>query len=147
MIVVVIIGLLAALSIPTYRRICIIANESAAITSMKAISAAEQACYTTYGTFDHLNGPYINSNPPFLNPDLTTINPVYQCVVKNGYQFFAWPILNGSITYEKTDRYFARAVPITTGTTGNRQFCVSESGVINVYTSGYPSCNGTPIGE
>jgi len=153
MIVVVIIGLLAAVSIPVIRSMRIAANESSAIASLKAISAAEQMYFGSYGRFTYLQA-LGTTTPPYLNPDLTTEKYPLQ-IVKNGYQFS--PNFYTSAWFPNNNQSFiAIAQPfddsihdVRAGVNGRRAFCVTEEGVIRLHNvSGadwFTPCNGEPV--
>lgn len=120
MIVVAIIVLLAAVSIPGLLRARLNANEAAAIASLKTISWAAQ----TYRIS--------NSGYPGNLSELSTSAPQYVDAVlgsgvKQGYNF----TLIGEV-----DSFNATAEPVTPNGTGVRSFFVDTSGVIRSSSNG-----------
>jgi len=136
MIVIAILALLAALTLPNLLRAKINANESAAIASLHLISSAAQSYRAANPTFpanlSALGRPH--SDPPYIDDVLGC--PSQPCQ-KQGYNF----TLSGS-----TDTFIAIAYPQDYGKTGKRSFCVDESGVIRYTTSNITStsaCDST----
>jgi prepilin-type N-terminal cleavage/methylation domain-containing protein len=123
MIVVAIIALLAALTIPNLLRQRLNANEAAAQHTLQTIAAAEvsfRSANAAYGTLAQL----IAANPPYI--DAT----VDDATGKSGYVFAdaqAAPDANS---------FCVSAVPVTANQTGTRSFCVTEDGVIRVQAAG-----------
>jgi len=140
--VVAVIGIVAAIAVPGLLRARMSGNESAAIGSLRAINSAEASYAATAG-----NGGYAvalsvlaaacpGATQGFISPELSQ-DPT----VKSGYTF----------TLEEADGgrgrndcngiptgldYFATAVPVTAGTTGNRAFSTSGAGTIFFDASG-----------
>jgi len=123
MIVVAIIGLLAAIAIPNLMRARLNANQNAVKSDLKAISSAAESYRTAQtvpsypATLDILS----TQNPPYL--DATFINGV----VKHGYTLN----LAGA-----TDGFGATAVPQTANVTGTASYCVDHTGVVRVQAAG-----------
>jgi prepilin-type N-terminal cleavage/methylation domain-containing protein len=120
MIVVAIIVLLAAVSIPGLLRARMNANEAAAVASLKTISWAAQTFRTS------------NSGYPENLSELSTSAPQYVDAVlgsgaKQGYNF----TLVG-----ETNSFNASAEPATPNVTGVRSFFVDTSGVIRSSSNG-----------
>ena len=118
LIVVVIIGIIAAIAIPNLLASRRAANESSAIANLRTLTGA-QATYrvsnTNYGTFANLNGANL-------------IDSSLSGGTKSGYSFTCVPTSGNTSLY-----WDATAIPqITTGlgTTGTRSFATNESGVI-----------------
>jgi len=119
MIVVAVISLLAAISIPVFLRARIQANETSAIGSLRTISTA---CVS----FRSIQNPL--AYPNNLN-ELSTATPPYIDQIlgsgtKEGYNF--------TYTFVGTDQYTITATPVTLNVTGIRTFFMDESGVIRV---------------
>ena len=120
MIVVAVIGLLAAIAIPNITRARITANENATKRNLKTIAAAAES-------FRAINASY-----PANFSDLSTATPPYleasfvNGVVKSGYALG----LTGS-----GDAFGAAARPVTAGKTGVNCFCVDNTGVMVTSTS------------
>ncbi len=130
MIVVAIIGLLAAIAIPNLLRARLNANESAAkgtlrtlSTAMESFRAAQQAPGYP-GNLTVLSG----SVPPYIDDVLGTAP--FQ---KQGYQF-NYVLLNN-------EQFDVAAVPTQPNVTGENTFHVDESGVVRFNNRG-----GVPIG-
>lgn len=133
MIVIAIIGLLAAVSIPNLLRSRLNANESAAITAMYAISLGE----TSYRTYNANYAPLADlstTTPPYIDSVLATGS-------KQGYYF--------NVTNSSSTGYVAVAFPKIANQTGSRSFCMTEDGVIKynmeTFTNSTTTCSGTPI--
>jgi len=138
MLVVAIIGVTSAITVPGLMRARMSANHASAIGSMRAISSA-QAVYAAAAA----GGGYATLLPtlgttcpggfePFLSPDLTWGNNVN----KSGYFITMAPAL-GSIALPADcngmpafSGYYASAVPITLGSTGQKGFAVNQEGSI-----------------
>jgi type IV pilus assembly protein PilA len=127
LIVVAIIGIIAAIAVPGLLRARIAGNESSAIGSLRAVNSAQ-------ADYNGLNRGYARSFPvlgaicdgvgtvAFISTDLIAAEPE-----KSGYHFTldaggtadAGPDVCGATTVAG---YYATAVPIGVGTTGNRAF-------------------------
>jgi type IV pilus assembly protein PilA len=123
LIVVVIIGIIAAIAVPNLLASRRAANESAAIASMRTLSSA-QATYrisqATYGTFAQLNSAGLI--------DTSLSNATTAANAKSGYIF----TYTASAT-QPSLWWNASCVPTQTtglGATATRSFYTSESGVI-----------------
>ncbi len=149
MIVVGIIALLAAVSIPMLSRARVNANQTSAIAALKAISAAEVSYRTSnpaYGTLDSL----VLAQPPYISGFTATTQHDYGSFTyyKQGYCFFHH---NTGTGYEVGA--FSQIKSDCTGTycTTGSSFCVSDDGVIR----NQPTCDAganctnalTPIGQ
>jgi len=122
MIVVAIIALLAAISIPNILRQRLNANETAAQSTLGTISATEQSFRSVnpnYATLANL----IAAVPPYI--DAT----VDDAAGKQGYVF-----TDGEAPTANT--FSVNAVPVTANQTGTRSFCVADDGVIRVQAAG-----------
>lgn len=124
MIVVAIIALLAAIAIPNLLRARHNANESAAISTLRTISTAEESYRAaqnppTYGTLAQLAAGAL----PYIDATLAT-------GTKQGYNF--------AITNLTANTFTCTATPVTPGTTGTRTFSVDQTGVIMDVTNSLP---------
>lgn len=123
MIVVAIIGLLAAIAIPNLMRARLNANEGAVKSDLRAISSAAesyraaQATPSYPATLDVLS----TENPPYL--DATFVNGV----AKHGYTL---NLVGGANSFGAT------AVPVTANVTGNASYCVDHTGVVRIQAAG-----------
>lgn len=117
MIVVAIIALLAAIAIPNLLRARLTANEAAAQAAIKTIATAEITFRTanpSYGSLSNLG----SATPPY-------IDDVLAAGTKNGYTFTSADF--------SANGFVATAIPQST-TTGSRNFCITEDGVLRVGT-------------
>ncbi len=131
LIVVTIIGIIAAIAIPNLLASRRAANEGSAQSSMRTISSCEAAYKNTYG-----NGDFT---------DLATLgarvmtDSVLTGGTKSGYLFVANPEAGSS------DQFYATGFPVTTSgvsQTGTRRFGMTEDGVMRGdtdLTSGAPA--------
>jgi len=138
LIVVAIIGIIAAIAVPGLLRARMSGNESSAIGSLRAINSGEIAYSSACGqnayasAFATLGVPPPGGTQAFLSPDLTgAVNPqksgfVYTLAAGAGSA--AGPNdCNGTPT---VTTYYAAAVPLTPGSTGNRAFATNAAGTI-----------------
>ena len=140
--VVAVIGIMAAIAVPGLLRARMSGNEAAAIGSLRAINSAEASYASTAG-----NGGYAvalsvlaaacpGAAQGFISPDLSQ-DPT----VKSGYTFTLEEAGGGRGRNDCNGiptglDYFATAVPVTVGTTGNRAFSTSGAGTIFFDASG-----------
>jgi len=132
LIVVAIIGIIAAIAAPGLLRARLSGNEASAIASMRAISSSEQA-YSAKCMGYATSLPELQAAGNFLSPDLTGA----VSVVKNGYTVTLLagagnagvPLPPAGCTAPGT-RYYASATPAVVGSTGNRAFATDEPGTI-----------------
>ena len=122
MIVVAIIALLASIAIPGLLRTRLTANETTAISSLRAIATAAETFRSgqaapTYPTgMNALTG----ATPPYITGFANVANSTN--VTKSGYGF--------TLGNVDENNYTAVANPSTRGTTGNRSFCIDQSGIM-----------------
>lgn len=130
LVVVAIIGIVAAIAIPSLLRARVAANEAAAIGDLRTVISAEmayaQASGGVYGTLECLRSPKrclpAYQGPSFLSPELTKSQ-------KSGYsRTFQLPPDQGSFVYV--------VVPMVPGQTGVRGFCGDAKGIICFTSSG-----------
>ncbi len=122
MIVVAIIALVAAISIPNLLRARLNANETAAQATLATVSSSNisyRSVNALYGTLALM----IADNPPYI--DAT----VDDATGKQGYVF-------ANPEAPTANTFMVSAVPVTLNQTGGRSFCVSEDGVIRVQATG-----------
>jgi prepilin-type N-terminal cleavage/methylation domain-containing protein len=146
LIVVVIIGIIAAVAIPSLLASRRAANEAAAIATLRAFTAS-QATYrsskTIFATLTQLNSEgLIDSTVACATPPC----------LKSGYNFDSNPTAGNSVYY-----YDSTATPqsnIGLGATGKTFFYSNEAGVIYGNVGSLPTVdpsrvvsNGTPIGN
>jgi type IV pilus assembly protein PilA len=143
LIVVAIIGIIAAAAVPGLLRARMSGNEASAIGSIRAISSAEASYSAAAGKGGYadrlatLAVPCPSTTVAFISPDLAT-DPSE----KSGYRIAltaasganAGPTdCNGTAT---TSNYYATAVPVSTGMTGHRGFASTGRGTIFFDPSG-----------
>jgi hypothetical protein len=147
-----VVGLIAAIAIPSSWRARVARNESSAISDIREIISAEQTyAGTNYGFYDSLEclaSPYeclpgYPAEAPALLSE--TIPPV---IVKAGYErsFHAGPPAEprelqriGNTSPSSTVSFAYVAVPVSPGLSGIRGFCGDSSGMICVTVDGSPS--------
>ena len=132
MVVVGIIALLAAISIPNLLRARVNANEASAIASVKTVVTAQTMYRTSNIGFAGNLSTLSSAIPQYIDSALGSGN-------KQGYTFN---------TSGNTVGFLVWANPVSSST-GVRSFCSSEAGVINFSNSTYngSSCTGTIIGQ
>lgn len=119
LIVVVVLGIIAAIAVPNLLASRRAANEASAQASLRTIHTCEATYRATtgagaYGTLDDLKGQFLTDN-------------VLASGTKSGYNFVANPV-SGGIGAE----FYATAVPSSTsgiGQSGTRRFGIAEDGV------------------
>jgi prepilin-type N-terminal cleavage/methylation domain-containing protein len=144
LIVVAVIGLVCAITIPALLRAKITGNETAVLGSMRAVNSA-QAAYAgaaangSYApTFTVLVQSCPGSNQGFISPDLAG-DPA----MKSGYSVVLGP---GTLGAGQSDcngqasslGYYLTATPLTVGLTGHRAFASTSPGVIYFDPNGVP---------
>jgi type IV pilus assembly protein PilA len=127
LIVVVIIGIIAAIAIPNLIASRRSANEASAIETLRVIASAELTYSTSNGTKNFGSLSQLNGNG-LVDSTLGCLTP--PCI-KSGYGFDV-SAYTGTSTYPSY--YDATAVPIQFGTgfagTGSRSFYINEIGLI-----------------
>lgn len=126
LVVVAVVGMIAAIAIPSLLRARISANEAVALQTVKAVVAAETEFVRTLGRYDRpdcLVAPRscyaFYDGPSFLADE-------HAQPAKNGYRF--------SFAMSSNQEEFSfRAEPLTPGQTGNKAFCGDWSGSVCVY--------------
>jgi type IV pilus assembly protein PilA len=138
MLVVAIIGVTSAITVPGLMRARMSANHASAIGGLRAIASAQAvyAASAAFGGYATLLPTLGQSCPggiePFLSPDLTWGNNI----TKSGYFITMAPGLNGVPMpvdcngMPAFSSYYATAVPIALGETGQKGFAVTQDGSI-----------------
>jgi prepilin-type N-terminal cleavage/methylation domain-containing protein len=132
LIVVAIIGIIAAIAVPGLLRARMAGNEASAIASMRAVSSSQQAyAGQCHGYAMVLTELKVAGN--FLSPDLTGA----VSVVKSGYTVTLVPGLGNTLLAAPPagctgtgTNYYASATPMSVGSTGTRAFATDEPGTI-----------------
>ena len=137
LIVVAIIGIIAAIAIPNLLASRRAANESSAIATMRTIFSSEATYQSTTGAGQY--GDLAALNTAGLVDSVVVASTV---TPKSGYGFTAAPVVGGASPF-----FDATAVPSTfggIGATGTRSFYTNESGVMYFVSSGTaPTASGT----
>lgn len=134
LIVVVIIGIIAAIAIPNLIAARRSANEGSAVSSLRVLHSAEMIYSRTAG-----NGFYTNNLIDLSNQQI--IDQTLGNGLKSGYRFVlaSTPVLNNST-------FTVGAVPLVAGgslNTGTRKFCIATEGIIRFENN--PATIGTNI--
>jgi type IV pilus assembly protein PilA len=146
LIVVVIIGIIAAIAIPNLLASRRSANEGSAISALRTIHSAQNAYFTTYG-----GGEYAGTAGGLDGVALTTlgavnlVDPVLASGTKSGYVYQTGTTARSSTT---PATFCTRSVPaVWSGVTatGARCFGVASDGVIMTNTANASNC-GCSIG-
>ncbi len=136
LIVVAIILIIAAIAIPNLLQARLAANESSAAGSLHSLQSAEITYYNAYPTIGYANAigqlggatPCAPSSTTacIIDNFLATATP--GGVGKSGYYYLATGIITGGATYNTA--YVTAAAPIVVHSTGNRDFCSTNDGVL-----------------
>ena len=157
LIVVAIILIIAAISIPNLLRSRMAANEASAVGSVRTINTAAVEYQSIYGAGYPGSLKVIGTTGTATScSNAQLIDSVLTSGTKSGYKFEIVPgaqeVPSASVPQGCTagfaDGYVVTAVPVTVGTTGQRAFCSDATGVIRsnptgtaVYTS--PLCDAS----
>jgi type IV pilus assembly protein PilA len=132
LIVVAIIGIVAAIAIPGLLRARMSANEASAIASMRAISSSEQGYSVKCNGYAPLLTE-LRVAGDFLSPDLTggatVIKSGYNVTLAAGAGNTPLGVLPPGCTGTGT-AFYASATPLSVGSTGARGFATDEPGTI-----------------
>jgi type IV pilus assembly protein PilA len=117
------IGIIAAIAIPSLLRARIAANEADAIGDLRTIVSAEVTYQTAFGHYAPLECLVKPSSCNAEYKGATFLDPEAAKSVKQGY--------HRTFTLSPDGAHFAFvAVPVTSGSTGTRNFCVDQTGMI-----------------
>ena len=141
LIVVTVVGIIAAIAIPGMLRARMSANEASAIGSLRAINNGQTAFFSSCGiggyatSLSQLFAPAKSGGQGFISPDLAL-----DTSIKSGYTVL---LTDGSSTRIVTGKaetcsdisdalatYFGEADPVAFGRTGTRHFGTDERGTI-----------------
>lgn len=123
LIVVAIIGIIAAIAIPNLLASRRAANEGSAQQSLRTISSAEATYYATAGNGNY--GTMANLMGQSLVDSVLGQDGIPAGGGKSGYHF--------AVNEQSATAFEASATPVTVGGvtgTGTRDFCITESGVL-----------------
>lgn len=155
LVVVAVIGILAAIALPSLLRSRMTANEASAIGSLRTIYTAQMNYLELCGNRNYATSlPVLGTPPPgitigFISPDLAA-GPT---VEKSGFLITLTtdgsaegaPDCNGTPTAVS---FYASATPVVFGSTGNRSFALEPGGTVFFTPSNVPpqpAASGTPI--
>jgi type IV pilus assembly protein PilA len=141
LIVVAIIGIIAAIAIPNLLASRRAANEGSAISSLRTIHSAEATFQATSSTNAFADGPGLAA-VQLLDSQLGAAAPA----LKSGYNFTITPVAAAAGV---SASFFAKADPVTaTGVTatGTRYFGTTEAGIINTHTAAVTVAAGVMTG-
>jgi len=162
LIVVAIIGIIAAIAVPGLLRARMSGNETAAIGSLRAVNSAEASYSSAAGQGGYaallsvLGTPCPGGTNGFISPDLNPLTPNVTVfsgtgVTKSGYDTImvanvgAVPGPNDCNGTATVTDYLATAAPTSVGSTGQRGFSTSGAGTIFFDPLGVPANATTPI--
>jgi prepilin-type N-terminal cleavage/methylation domain-containing protein len=155
LIVVAIIGIIAAIAIPGLLRARMSGNEASAIGSLRAVNSAESTYASSCAgggyavTLGDLGKTPPNSTSAFISPDMGSVAASVS-VIKSGYtinlEIDKAAGVNAAVTVSAStcntssasaaSSYFAGAVPVTLGSTGQRSFATDTRGTIFYLNAG-----------
>lgn len=130
LIVVAVIGIIAAIAVPNLLQSRAAANEASAISSVRTIVTAQITFSATVG-----GGAYAANLAALQAAGL--IDQALGSGTKDGYSFAS----TGAAT-----TFTVTASPVTQGTTGTRGFFSDQTGVIRFDNSGTATVGSTPLG-
>ncbi len=131
LIVVAIIGIIAAIAVPNLLQSKAAANEASAISAIRNIVTSHITYSATVGS-----GSYATNLTTLQTAKL--IDSVLGSGTKDGYAFAS---TGSSAAFQVT------AAPLTAGSTGTRYFFSNESGVIRYNTGGVATSASSPLGQ
>ena len=131
LIVVAIIGIIAAIAVPNLLQSKAAANEASAISAVRNIVTSHITYSATVGS-----GSYAADLSVLQAAKL--IDEVLGGGTKDGYSF-------ASVGAQNT--FTVNAAPVAAGTTGTRYFFSNESGVIRYNTAGTAGTANSPLGQ
>lgn len=156
LIVVAIIGIIAAIAVPGLLRARMSGNESSAIGSLRAINSAEAAYSSATGGGGYaislvtLALPCPGSSQGFISPDLATdpsTKSGYTVTLADSTVGTPADVTDDCNTTKSRTGYYATAVPINIGTTGQRGFSSAAHGTLYFDITGAAptEVGGTPL--
>ena len=161
LIVVAIIGIIAAIAIPGLLRARMSGNEASAIGSLRAVNSAESTYASSCAgggyavTLGDLGKTPPSSSSAFISPDMGSVAAATS-VVKSGYTVsLAMEVgANAAVTpaistcntssAAAASSYWAGAIPVTLGSTGQRSFATDTRGTIFYDNTGVAIANPVP---
>jgi len=142
LIVIAIILIIAAIAIPSLMRSRMLANQSAAASTIRTLVTAQSSYFSTYGAvvgyapaIANLGVPAPPAPCPLGVPTLAAaclIDPVLTTGFKGGYQYEA--VSYGATGTLGPQNFTVDTIPTTPGTTGNVSYCATDDGVVYFQT-------------
>jgi len=136
LIVVAIIGIIAAIAVPGLLRARMAGNEASAIGSLRAINSSNVNYMTNCAggsgyalSLIELGTPPTAGGQPFISPDLGVATPIVKSGYNLGYAAVGAAVATATCnaSANSSPRYFSAAGPVGAGTTGIRYFATSET--------------------
>ena len=148
--VVTVILVIAALAIPSFLRSRMTANESSAVASLRAIFTANSTYESSYGNGYAPDLPSLGGTPPATCQGADLVDSLLAAGQKSGYSFIyvagsAVPVGAAGCTPGAV-AFTVQATPVVAGSSGQRSFCIDESGVVRFDQTGAvisAPCNGS----
>jgi len=141
LIVVAIILIIAAISVPNLLRSRMAASEASAVGSLRTINTACIAYSTTFGGFPPSLAS-LGTSGPASSTSADLIDNVLAGGTKSGYSFTYTP---GGAASGVIPVYNVTASPLVVGQTGQRFFFTDQSAVIRFNVSALASASDTPL--
>ena len=159
LIVVATIVVIASIAIPNFLRAKMAANESSAGASLRTIVTSSAQYSSTYGT--GYPAALANLGPPgggcagnaAVAATACLIDPVLATGAKSGYTFVMVPNSGAGTTLSPFTGFEVSANPVSVGNTGQRSFCVDQTGVIHfdltgaLMGTGVGACSALPVNQ
>ncbi len=150
LIVVVIIGIIAAIAIPNLLASRRASNEASAISSLRTVHGAQMTYQATAGAGNYAGIPFVINSITVLR-DAGLIDSTLGSAVKSGYSFAGHSLTASGGT---PACHFTKANPITGSgvtQTGTRTFAIATEGVLNstsnVTAAGFAGSSGVALCE
>ncbi len=142
MIVVAIIAILAAVAIPSLLRSKIAANETSAISTLRAIASSQEQYKIEQAAYAPSVFNLAKASPPYIAITLKLRldkGPDFWVGNKSGYEF--WTGKDSKYAFP----WVAYAFPLTPAKTGNRAFTILPDGVMRFNYGTDPSTTDSPV--
>ena len=138
LIVVVIIGIIAAIAIPNLLAARRSANEGSAVSAMRTLHGAQMTYQASTGSGSYAGGTSNGTTGLTTLRDSGLIDSVLGSGAKSGYNFVGGQVAAGTGSSASPAQFWFSAVPSTTSgvtQTGTRRFGVATEGVIKADTT------------
>ncbi|MGH9815034.1 MAG: type IV pilin protein [Candidatus Acidiferrales bacterium] len=150
LIVVAVILIVASIAIPNFMRARMQANEAAAVQNLRTISTAQVAYITAYANGFAPGLPALTGNPPVTCNQAGLIDGVLAAGQKTGYRYVyhpGTPVLVAGVGCGAVgvSDYQISAEPLAVGSSGQRSFCMTQTGLIRQDPSGAPIASGNCV--